>query len=118
MAKHFELPYFHKDDYLESLFIERGVGDADWRHTLSREADSLFIDDSISKSEVTLVYHWRPKELMSSLELQLSAQQTPLIRLLSFIVIVRLGWQQRGLKKRKRAIKHGFRFVVIYVVTV
>lgn len=49
-----------KDDYLERLFRERGVGDADWRRRLSREGDAQFRRDAGRHRAVILVSHWRP----------------------------------------------------------
>jgi len=63
VAKYFELPYFDKDDYLERLFVERGIGGSGWRHVLSRKADEQFIKDSIATNEAVLVSHWRPMGL-------------------------------------------------------
>jgi cytidylate kinase len=56
------IPLLDKDDYLEALFESRGVGDSNWRHKLSREADQLFMSDAESKSKAVLVSHWRPKD--------------------------------------------------------
>ncbi len=58
------IPILDKDDYLETLFETRGVGDADWRHKLSREADVLFKQEAESKNKVVLVSHWRPKDAL------------------------------------------------------
>ena len=33
------LPLLDKDDFLDALFDERGIGDLAWRAALSREAD-------------------------------------------------------------------------------
>jgi len=55
------IPMLDKDDYLEILFKSRGVGDSNWRHKLSREADQLFKSDAESKNKIVLVSHWRPK---------------------------------------------------------
>ncbi len=55
------IPILDKDDYLETLFESRGVGDSNWRHKLSREADQLFRNDAESKNKIVLVSHWRPK---------------------------------------------------------
>ena len=63
VAKYFKLPYFDKDDYLERLFVERGIGGSDWRHTLSRKADEQFMKDSIATNKAVLVSHWRPMGL-------------------------------------------------------
>ena len=58
------IPMLDKDDYLEVLFETRGVGDADWRHKLSREADIHFRQDAEAKNKVVLVSHWRPKDAL------------------------------------------------------
>lgn len=63
MAKLLKIPVFDKDDYLERLFEERGIGNTDWRHKLSREADECFIDQSKSLPQVILVSHWRPRNV-------------------------------------------------------
>ena len=63
VAKLLDIPYFDKDDYLENLFTKRGVGNPDWRQSLSREADVEFREDSIAENEVVLISHWRPKGL-------------------------------------------------------
>ncbi len=55
------IPMLDKDDYLETLFESRGVGDSNWRHRLSREADQLLRNDAESKNKVVLVSHWRPE---------------------------------------------------------
>jgi adenylylsulfate kinase-like enzyme len=55
------IPILDKDDYLETLFESRGLGNSDWRHSLSREADSLFQNGAKSLNKVVLVSHWRPK---------------------------------------------------------
>tara|TARA_B110000908_G_C9910901_1_gene295299 strand:- start:24 stop:563 length:540 start_codon:yes stop_codon:yes gene_type:complete len=60
------IPMLDKDDYLEVLFESRGIGDSDWRHKLSREADLLFRNDAESKNKVLLVSHWRPKDALVS----------------------------------------------------
>ena len=56
------IPMLDKDDYLEALFESRGVGDSNWRHKLSREADQLFKNDAELKNKSVLVSHWRPKD--------------------------------------------------------
>ncbi len=58
------IPMLDKDDYLEMLFESRGVGDSNWRHKLSREADLLFRNDAELKNKVVLVSHWRPKNAL------------------------------------------------------
>ena len=48
-----------KDDILEQLFEERGVGDAAWRRALSREADRLFAEQANEGRSACLVSWWR-----------------------------------------------------------
>lgn len=52
-----------KDDYLESLFENHGIGGINQRQKLSREADVLFRTAAESENKVVLVSHWRPKNL-------------------------------------------------------
>ncbi len=52
---------FDKDDYLERLFVARGIGDADWRQQLSRESDRNFERDALGSHFAVLVSHWRPR---------------------------------------------------------
>ncbi len=61
LADKLKLPILDKDDYLEALFEEKGVGDLKWRQSLSRESDHLFIRDAKMHSSVILVSHWRCK---------------------------------------------------------
>jgi len=48
-----------KDDILEQLFDERGIGDAEWRSALSREADRLLARLASEKRSACLVSWWR-----------------------------------------------------------
>ncbi len=57
------IPILDKDEYLETLFEARGVGDENWRYSLSREADALFQMEAKSMNKVILVSHWRPKNV-------------------------------------------------------
>ena len=58
------IPLVDKDDYLELLFSQRGVGNSHWRQQLSREADGDFIGAAMSTEyafkPLILVSHWRP----------------------------------------------------------
>ena len=60
------IPLEDKDNYLELLFSQRGVGDSNWRQKLSREADKDFSRAAISAKKqhkpVILVSHWRPAD--------------------------------------------------------
>ena len=49
-----------KDDFLEALFEERGVGDLAWRQKLSRESDAQFENAARTYGSAVLVSHWRP----------------------------------------------------------
>jgi glucokinase len=60
IANSLNLAFLDKDDYLERLFDERGVGDSNWRQNLSRESDLIFQRDAENESAVVLVSHWRP----------------------------------------------------------
>jgi len=53
------LPLIDKDDILDRLFQVRGVGDAAWRRTLSRESDLIFRRDATSSRGAVLVAFWR-----------------------------------------------------------
>lgn len=66
VSKLLDIPLLDKDDYLERLFDKRGVGDAEWRQKLSREADEYFIDESKSIDEVILISHWRPANITAT----------------------------------------------------
>lgn len=50
---------FDKDDFLEALFEEKGVGDADWRRQLSVISNQRFIDAAKDEQAIVLISHWR-----------------------------------------------------------
>ena len=52
---------FDKDDYLERLFVARGIGDDNWRQQLSRESDRQFEHEARGSQFAVLVSHWRPR---------------------------------------------------------
>ncbi|MEM7561949.1 MAG: AAA family ATPase [Pseudomonadota bacterium] len=60
LSEHTGIGMLDKDDFLESLFDQEGVGDAAWRQKLSRDADILFQQSAIERNTVILVSHWRP----------------------------------------------------------
>ena len=66
VAEKFDVPLLDKDDYLERLFEERGIGDLAWRQKLSRESDALFQRDARGRKTAVLVSHWRPRGLDST----------------------------------------------------
>jgi hypothetical protein len=52
------LPLVDKDDILERLFSERGVGDARWRRTLSRESDGILQCEASQSRGAIVVSFW------------------------------------------------------------
>ncbi|UTH75952.1 ATP-binding protein [Chromobacterium sp. IIBBL 290-4] len=52
-------PCLDKDDFLEALFEERGVGDAAWRRALSREADARFLAVAQTAPRAVVCSWWR-----------------------------------------------------------
>jgi len=52
------LPLLDKDDVLERLFESKGVGDVDWRRTMSREADRILQAEAMASRGAVLVSHW------------------------------------------------------------
>ena len=61
VAQQLHLPFLDKDDFLDTLFTERGIGDQHWRQALSRESDGLFQRAAQREQMIVLVSHWRPK---------------------------------------------------------
>ena len=59
LAPRFGLPLLDKDDFLDALFLERGAGNADWRTSLSREADERFGVAARQLAGACLVSWWR-----------------------------------------------------------
>jgi len=59
LAPRLSLPLLDKDDILDELFKERGVGDAAWRTALSREADARFVRTAWELPGACLVSWWR-----------------------------------------------------------
>ena len=51
------LPLLDKDDILEALFGELGIGDAAWRTTLSRAADRI-LETLAKRSRAAVVVSW------------------------------------------------------------
>jgi len=52
--------FLDKDDFLEQLFEQQGVGDLAWRQQLSRQSDQDFEETARRHKSVVLVSHWRP----------------------------------------------------------
>jgi hypothetical protein len=59
LASPFKLPVIDKDAILEELFEGRGVGDAAWRRSLSRESDALMRERAMASGGAILVSFWR-----------------------------------------------------------
>jgi predicted kinase len=62
LAPAVELPWIDKDEIPERLFEARGVGDAAWRRTLSRESDAILQAEAMAASSLgvaVLVSFWR-----------------------------------------------------------
>lgn len=60
IAASLDIPFLDKDTYLETLFNEKGIGNTEWRRTLSQQSNHLFQEDAKSKPCVVLISHWRP----------------------------------------------------------
>lgn len=61
VAAQLGIPMLDKDDYLEQLYDNHGIGNRAWRTQLSLESNGLFQADAIAQTQVVLVSHWRPK---------------------------------------------------------
>jgi adenylylsulfate kinase-like enzyme len=59
LAPMLELPVLDKDDILDARFETLGVGDAEWRSTLSRSADEEFRRVALELGAAILVSWWR-----------------------------------------------------------
>jgi AAA domain-containing protein len=59
MAKALDLPLLDKDEILEAMFDGLGVGDAAWRHRLSRAADVVLQRLAERSAGAVLASHWR-----------------------------------------------------------
>jgi len=59
LAPALQLPLIDKDDILDRLFDLKGIGDAEWRRTLSRESDVLLESRAKASAGAVLVSFWR-----------------------------------------------------------
>jgi glucokinase len=59
LAQALALPLLDKDNFLERLFVSKGVGDAEWRRALSRESDRILQTEAASSGGAVLVSHWQ-----------------------------------------------------------
>jgi hypothetical protein len=58
LAPVLNLPLIDKDDILDRLFASKGVGDAAWRRTLSRESDAILQDAATNSNGAILASFW------------------------------------------------------------
>jgi glucokinase len=59
LAPALDLPLIDKDDILDRLFDARGIGDAAWRRTLSRESDLMLQHEATRSSGAIVASFWR-----------------------------------------------------------
>ena len=59
LAPVLDLPLIDKDDILNRLFMSKGVGNAAWRRTLSRESDVIFQSEATNSNGAILASFWR-----------------------------------------------------------
>jgi glucokinase len=59
LASALDLPLIDKDDILERLYESRGIGDAEWRRTLSRESDVILERDVKASAGAVIASFWR-----------------------------------------------------------
>jgi predicted kinase len=59
LAPALNLPLIDKDDILDRLFEAKGIGDAAWRRTLSRESDVILQHEATSSTGAILASFWR-----------------------------------------------------------
>jgi hypothetical protein len=59
LAPALNLPLIDKDDILDRLFEAKGVGNAAWRRTLSRESDVILQQEATSSNGAVLASFWR-----------------------------------------------------------
>src|SRR5215469_12908575 len=58
LAPLLDLPVIDKDQILEHLFEEKGIGRREWRRTLSRESDVIFQREALNTQGAVLVSFW------------------------------------------------------------
>jgi glucokinase len=59
LAPVLNLPLIDKDDILDRLFESKGIGDAAWRRTLSRESDLILQNEAMRSNGAILASFWR-----------------------------------------------------------
>ena len=67
LSEELGLEMFDKDEILEDLFNEKGVGDVHWRTALSRTADEI-LRERASRSESSIIVSWwhHPASILAS----------------------------------------------------
>lgn len=65
LAPVLNLPLIDKDDILDRLFESKGVGDATWRRTLSRESDVILQNEATNSHGAILASFWRVRGMPS-----------------------------------------------------
>jgi hypothetical protein len=58
LAPLLDLPVIDKDQILERLFEAEGIGNQEWRRTLSRESDEIFHQEALNTQGAILVSFW------------------------------------------------------------
>jgi Shikimate kinase len=59
LAPSLNLPLIDKDDILDRLFESKGVGNAAWRRSLSRESDVILQHEATNSNGAVLASFWR-----------------------------------------------------------
>jgi glucokinase len=65
LAPVLNLPLIDKDEILDRLFESKGIGDAAWRRTLSRESDVILQNEAASSSGAILASFWHLRGMPS-----------------------------------------------------
>jgi hypothetical protein len=65
LAPVLSLPFIDKDDILDRLFESKGVGNAAWRRTLSRESDVMLQHEATASDGAVLASFWRLRGMPS-----------------------------------------------------
>jgi glucokinase len=76
------LPLIDKDDILERLFEQRGIGDAAWRRALSRESDLVLQREAAASTGAVLTSMWHVPGMAAD-----SGTPTGWLRELSHLVV-------------------------------
>jgi adenylylsulfate kinase-like enzyme len=66
LSKALAVEMLDKDEILEALFEEKGIGDAEWRSSLSRAADEILRERALQLTSSVLVSWWRHPDSTSN----------------------------------------------------